>query len=251
MLFATTLLVAGCKRGDCPGLLQAAQRGDVAAVDAALAKTPITCVDATKHTALHLAAIANKKDVASTLVDHGAALEPDDTEQRTPLCEAAKHNSAAVAELLIAKGAKVEATCRGVGFRALHIAGGADASDVVKVLLAHGAKVNARNSWDQTPLHQVAIEADSGLEVAKLLLDAGAETEIHDNHGFTPLILAAEHNNVALGRLLLERGANPNATTGRGTPVLDFAKGTEFSELLVSKGAKPRDDAGAPPARAK
>jgi ankyrin repeat protein len=241
-------MLAGCKRADCPALLESAHRGDVSAVEAALAKTPVDCVDPKKRTALHIAAIENKKDVAATLLDHGAKIELNDGEQRTPLCETAKHNSAEVTDVLIARGAMVEAPCRGIAFTALHIAAGADAADVVKVLLAHGAKVNARNAWEQTPLHQAASEAASGVEVSKLLIDGGGELEIHDNQGFTPLIDAARHN-VELVRTLLERGANPNATTNEGFPSLNYAtkaKRADIAELLTAKGAKPRSAPSAP-----
>jgi ankyrin repeat protein len=129
----------------------------------------------------------------------------------------------------------------------LHIAAGADAANVVKLLIANGAKVNARNVWDQTPLHQAASEARSGVDVSNLLVDAGGELEVHDNKGFTALIVAAKHGNLALTRALLDRGANPNATTDNGNTVLDHAaKYPEVVQLLEARGGRRGAAAPAP-----
>jgi ankyrin repeat protein len=134
----------------------------------------------------------------------------------------------------------VEQRCRPVHHTPLHIAAGADAAKVVAVLLARGASPNTRNDWVQTPLHQAALEARSGVEVSKLLLDAGAEMEIHDKDGFTALIAAAASGNTDLVRLLVTRGANVNATNDVRATALDNAVYyPEMAEFLRSKGANP------------
>ncbi|MEW6141522.1 MAG: ankyrin repeat domain-containing protein [Thermodesulfobacteriota bacterium] len=57
----------------------------------------------------------------------------------------------------------------------------------------------------------------SHLNVAALLLDRGALVDERDSENWTPLMLACQRWQVKLVRMLLERGANPNATDHRGS----------------------------------
>jgi ankyrin repeat protein len=61
----------------------------------------------------------------------------------------------------------------------------------VKVLVNHGANVNAQSSDGTTPLIAATALGDDG-QAAKWLLEHGASTKIHDLDGVTPLHLAAE-----------------------------------------------------------
>ncbi len=53
------------------------------------------------------------------------------------------------------------------------------------VLLAHGADVNARDKFENTPLHWAAVY--NGLEAAKALLTHGADVNARNQWGDTPL----------------------------------------------------------------
>lgn len=91
----------------------------------------------------------------------------------------------------------------------------------VSRLIAAGANINHQNRLGETPLHTVFSYSDSGqnLELIRTLLSYGADSNISNLQGYTPLGLlltwGAELNqseNAAI-EILLENGANPNAET--------------------------------------
>jgi ankyrin repeat protein len=81
----------------------------------------------------------------------------------------------------------------------------------VKLLLEHGADVGARsrNPLGVKPLNSAAASpvADSRVEIAGLLLDAGADPNGELENGFRPLDAAQQNGDEALVELLRERGA--------------------------------------------
>merc|ERR1719300_509018 len=79
-------------------------------------------------------------------------------------------------------------------------------AETVKVLLSRGANVNAQNPEDRsTPLHK-AMNND-GTEIVEILLANGAKIEAKDKNGHTPLQLASLKGKDRLVRLLLSKGA--------------------------------------------
>ena len=74
-------------------------------------------------------------------------------------------------------------------------------------------------------------------ELARLLIEAGAEIESKTKYGYTALHLAAQYGHKLIIELLLERGANPNALTNVS---IDYRKkrptilATFFKRLLVA-----------------
>jgi uncharacterized protein len=100
-----------------------------------------------------------------------------------------------------------------------------NAKDIVRVLIAAGADVNARfaGRHGETPLHWAASSDD--VEVLDALLDAGADLEADGSviDGGTPLADAVAFGQWNAARRLLERGATPNlwqaAALGQMTPV--------------------------------
>jgi ankyrin repeat protein len=107
------------------------------------------------------------------------------------------------------------------------------------VLIAHGADVMARNERGLTPLHAAAYSGKA--ELAGLLLDHGAALEDTVNvSGATPLMLAAEENRVAVVELLIARGADLNIPDRDGFTPLTQAwskQQTEMVRLLKRYGA--------------
>ena len=94
--------------------------------------------------------------------------------------------------------------------------------EVAKLLLEKGADVNAKASNGQTALHQAS--AYGQLEVVKLLLERGASVnfEVKDDAqggdpGCTPLLLAAENGHLEIVKLLLGKKADVNARASYNT----------------------------------
>jgi ankyrin repeat protein len=82
-----------------------------------------------------------------------------------------------------------------------------------------------------TPLGTAA--TFGAVEVARALLEHGADTEATADHGFTPLQSAAANGNRALVELLLAHGARKDARNERGETAADLAKDGDLKELLA------------------
>jgi ankyrin repeat protein len=183
------------------------------------------------RTALHHAAAVKKSEIARLLVDLGADLDAVDDTGARPLVTAAQEGAEDVVAMLRRAGAQIdfmaalnlgqfdlaEAMLRddpsrlGPGGRdtiALHLSVAKRNTSVVRWLIGHGVDVNARRVlWDcnSTALHMTA---ESGaVEMARLLLDAGANPDIRDGkYDSTALGWAEFCGQEALARLLRERG---------------------------------------------
>jgi ankyrin repeat protein len=97
-----------------------------------------------------------------------------------------------------------------------------------------------------------AVEEGNEEEVIRLLDADPALLEREDDGGVRPLVLAAQHEQLGVARLLIERGVNVNATGDGGGTVLHHATadGTEeVVALLLDKGAHANtsDDEGITP----
>ena len=78
------------------------------------------------------------------------------------------------------------------------------------------------------------------LDVARLLLDEGADLNIQDHDGFTALIVASSQGHLEIARLLLDRGATTDIQDNNGRTALVRATGKgqiELERLLIKRGA--------------
>jgi hypothetical protein len=119
--------------------------------------------------------------------------------------------------------------------------------EVVRLLLEHDASVNLQDWVGRTPLHYAV--AKQRFPIVKALLKAGADPNVHDAWGATPLHDAVgprATEEVAL--LLLEHGADPNATMRDGrTPAALEAPFSEGVRRLIRARASGRGaDPGTP-----
>lgn len=96
------------------------------------------------------------------------------------------------------------------GSRALHWAVRADELEIADMLLRAGADPSAQNRLGVTPLYLAALNGNAAM--IRKLLDAGADANQVDRTGETVLMVAARTGDVASVRALLEHEANPNAT---------------------------------------
>lgn len=92
--------------------------------------------------------------------------------------------------------------------------------EAMRVLLQRKADVNAPQIDGTTALHW-AVRADD-LDLADMLLKAGANPSVANNDGATPMLLAAINGNAAMLERLIKAGADPNApvTSEGNTPLM-------------------------------
>lgn len=125
----------------------------------------------------------------------------------TPLALAVFFGHRDTVEALLAAGADVNATSReSMKVTPLQSAAAAREVAIARVLIAHGANVNARDGESKfTPLHEAA--ATGQIDLATLLLDQGADVNARMSDGKTPLGFALERNQTEMAAFLRARGA--------------------------------------------
>jgi len=121
----------------------------------------------------------------------------------------------------------------------LHLAVTRNNSELIEYFIEKGADTEAKDAGEHTPLHLAAINNLS--EAATVLINHGAKLETRDNYGRTALILCArERGQAVTGRVLIDAGAEVNATDKFGDNSLSLAtwRGKkEFIDLLLESGA--------------
>jgi len=135
---------------------------------------------------------------------------------------------------LLDKGEAVDA--KQAGQTALHMASMNGKVDIISILIARGAQVDAVDDQGITPLMLAA--KDGQLDAVKALLAQGAKIEAQNKMGENALHIAGAHGKKDVVTELLERGANIRATTNNGLNVLVFAL-----NRMVQPGATAADTA--------
>ena len=249
----------------------ASNREDVPMVDLLLrAGADARAVNRFGVTPLSVAAQKGNAAILTRLLDAGADPNVTMTGGETPLMTAARVGLREPMRVLVARGAAVDAREATRGQTALMWAAAAGNTEAVKVLIEAGANVNLRATGP--PQREGAARARGGrldslnallfasrrghLESVRLLLDAGANIRDTAADGSGPVALAIANAHFGTASLLLDRGADPNASTEGWTalhqltrirrpsiarmapPVgFDSPAGIELAKKLVAKGA--------------
>ncbi len=220
----------------------AAYTGDIAEVKAFIQEgIDINALDKRNMTALHFAARGDQTDTAELLIARGAKV---DVGSWTPLYVAVEANNIDIAEYLIAHGANVNS---GEGVWTPLQEAAYHSKEMVELLLANGANINA-GGW--TALHS-ALD-DERFDIVELLLDKGADVNIEDDSGYAPLHIAASYaakHNPKVVELLISKGADINAKDNDGKTALAYAvekAHTEIAKILRKHGAKEEEGKEAP-----
>jgi len=129
----------------------------------------------------------------------------------------------------------------GTGDTALHILAARRDTPWLNYFLARGADPNIRNNKGETPV--VVAAAIGYADGVELLVASGARLDESNATGETPLMSAVHRRDLAMVRILLKGGANPNRSDSAGRTALDYARiedrtGTMVSEMEASAKAK-------------
>lgn len=164
-------------------------------------------------TALDYAYILGNKNIISRLLENGA----------TPyLHRTAKEQSEFEAD--IKKNERNRVTTL------LHEETGKGNFEIVRDLIAKGADINSKNSYDETALH---IACWNGrLEAVKFLIEQGGDINVKTNYGSTPLHNASYQGHLEIVKYLLSKGANKEIRRSDGDSPLDFAKEKKYKEII-------------------
>ncbi|MCL2004844.1 MAG: ankyrin repeat domain-containing protein [Planctomycetaceae bacterium] len=157
---------------------------------------------------------ANVNATRSVNIVRGNELE----EYEEPLIMRANYSKVALIKYLVSQGACVNARSASGG-TPLHRATG-DSMELMNFLIDHGADVNAQCISGSAPLH---IAAHYDVSFMRLLIDRGAIVDVHSEMFGTPLhILARFRSDLDMWKCLIENGADVNMKDGKGMTPLDI-----------------------------
>lgn len=225
--------------------------------------------DATGMTPLGIAVQRQNLDMVKMLLDRGVNVRAGNGEEGTALLIAVRGGgpgeepSVEIADLLISRGADMEATAPDSPFTPLHQAAAWYRVNIAELLLKRGANVNSRPDGPRmpgsTPLH-IAVDMRGAKEhsykaaerIVELLLDHGADVHIRRRFdGATPLLSSLTNRpaNENVVKMLLDHGADVNASISpsiaefqryAGDTALHraaFHREVKITEILLSHGA--------------
>lgn len=185
-----------------------------------------------------VSAYRDHSDLVQLLLESGADVNARDYSfQFTPLIMACNAGNVNTVRLLLEHGADVNATDPD-GVTPLYIACENDNSAIVRILLDNGANVNARAKDGRNPL----IITCTVHNLATLRLWLGEDHVPMDVTDFDDHIRANNRHRVNVAKWLIDKGANVNAQTHNGMTALMSAAASgmpELVELLLASGADP------------
>jgi len=103
--------------------------------------------------------------------------------------------------------------------------------EIVRMLIDAGADVNLKDNNGDTPLH---VAAKYGrVEIVRILINARANLDVQNNHDETPVHYAAMNGNPGIARMLIDAGADETILNDEGLrwdEVIDYDYYNDYDE---------------------
>ena len=193
------------------GLHAAAHKGDVGAIRRLAAdKAQLAARDANGRTPLHVAAFARQREAIRALAQAGANLDSLENDRYDAVTIAAVADDEETLRVLLSLGASARQTTSRYDGTALIAAAHLGHDGVVRQLIAAGAPLDHVNNLHWTAVIEAIVLGDGGARhqaTLKALIDAGANLQLKDRQGNTPLQLARSRGFGAMVQMLEKAGA--------------------------------------------
>jgi len=193
------------------GLHAAAHKGDTAKIGRLVAGgAALNATDAHGRTPLHVATFARQRDAIAALVKAGADINRLENDRYDAVTIASVADDEETLRVLLQLGASAKQTTSRYDGTALIAAAHLGHDGVVRQLIAAGAPLDHVNNLHWTAAIEAVVLGDGGSRhqtTLKALIDAGANLQLTDRHGQTPLALARSRGYSAMVLMLEKAGS--------------------------------------------
>ena len=217
------------------------------------AKVDINALDTEGLSSLHWAAIEGNIEVTKLLISEGANIEIKGTIfKSSPLLFACQNGRTKIVQILLENGADINVKgSEGSKSSAIHFATQSGKTEIVEILMQKGLDINCKNDNGETPLYYtmyprffpLRCKVSHALEMAKFLIESGANIDEATVSDETPLIHAITNAKLDVVKLLISYGANVNRVGNSDSTPLHYAarchiRNAEIIKILIDNGAE-------------
>ncbi|KAL6713766.1 hypothetical protein ACLMJK_008258 [Lecanora helva] len=183
-------------------------------------------------TPLHKAAESQDPEMIDLLLEKGAPINALNAFSFPPIQRAISLGRLEICKILLDRGADVDRRGR-EGDSMLELAVGNEHPAIVELLLDHGLDANSRDKWGGPMIiSAVMIDYQGTREAAGMTLVEGAEVDMRHINGATAMHMAAEIGDIKTVKILLDAGADANALDDSYRQPLWFAARDNRVEIV-------------------